>query len=480
MLSFSSDMEWVWADMDRVLAPVATPLGLFLAVMVTGHVLLRKRDVDASIGWIGLAWLAPVWGALLYVMLGINRVTRRARRARGSRQPRRRATDLPAYDIAQHFLPLEKAIRRITNRMAECDNAVEVFHDGDSTYPVMLAAIEGATSSVALSTYIMWDDAVGIRFVEALKAAKERGVEVRVLIDGIGSGYFPPIFRRLKRNGIPAALFMHSALPWRMPFLNLRSHKKLLVIDGTVGFTGGMNISAANLVATHPPHPVSDTHFRFQGTVVTQLMDAFAQDWFFTTGQDVEGAVWFPDLQAEGPSLARVVTSGPDQDLEKIRSVLLEACACAHSSIKIMTPYFLPGSDLVMALELAALRGVKVDIIVPQTSDHRFVDFAMRAHIGPLLDHGVRFWSGPPPFNHSKLMVVDKHWCLVGSANWDMRSLRLNFELNVEVYSDDLARNLDAFMLTHQTKRLRARELNARSLPVRLRDAALRLLLPYI
>ncbi len=480
MLSFANDLEWMWGDVGKVLSPLVTPFGLLLAAMVTAHVLLRKRDVDASIGWIGLAWLAPVWGPLLYFILGINRVTRRARRARGPRQPRRRATDLPAYDIAQHFLPLEKAIRRITNRMAETDNAFEVFHDGDTTYPVMLAAIADATSSVVLSTYIMWDDAVGIRFVEALKAAKDRGVEVRVLIDGIGSGYFPPIFRRLKRNGIPAALFMHSALPWRMPFLNLRSHKKLLVVDGTVGFTGGMNISAANLVAQHPPHPVSDTHFRFRGSVVTQLMDAFAQDWFFTTGNDLEGPVWFPDLKAEGSSLARVVTSGPDQDLEKIRSVLLEACACAHSSIKIMTPYFLPGSDLVMALELAALRGVRVDVIVPQKSDHRFVDHAMRAHIGPLLEHGVRFWAGPPPFNHSKLMVVDKHWCLVGSANWDMRSLRLNFELNVEVYSEELAQQLDAFMLTHQTKRLRARELNARNLPVRLRDAGLRLLLPYI
>ena len=472
-------MEWVWADMDRVLAPVATPLGLFLAVVVTCHVLLTKRDVEASIGWIGLAWLAPVWGALLYVMLGINRVTRRARRARGSRLPRRRATDLPDFDIAPHFLPLERAIRRITLRMAERDNAVQVFHDGDTTYPVMLAAIADATSSVALSTYIMRDDAVGIRFVEALKpqrtAASSAGPDRRHR-----QRLFPSDFSSVEAQRHPGGA-VHALRPaLAHAFLNLRSHKKLLVIDGTVGFTGGMNISAANLVAEHPPHPVSDTHFEFRGSVVTQLMDAFAQDWSFTTGQDLEGPVWFPDLKAEGPSLARVVTSGPDQDLEKIRSVLLEACACAHSSIKIMTPYFLPGSDLVMALELAALRGVKVDIIVPQKSDHRFVDCAMRAHIGPLLDHGVRFWSGPPPFNHSKLMVVDKHWCLVGSANWDMRSLRLNFELNVEVYSEDLAHRLDAFIMTHQTKRLRGRELSARSVPVRLRDAALRLLLPYI
>ncbi len=142
------------------------------------------------------------------------------------------------------------------------------------------------------------------------------------MVDGIGSGYFPPIIRQLKRNGIPAALFMHSALPWRMPFLNLRSHKKLLVVDGTVGFTGGMNISAANLVATHPPHPVSDTHFRFRGSVVTQLMDAFAQDWFFTTGQDLEGPVWFPDLQGRRtePRPCRDVGAGPGSREDPFRA----------------------------------------------------------------------------------------------------------------------------------------------------------------
>jgi cardiolipin synthase len=468
--------------MDKVLAPAATPVGFILAVVVTGHVLLTKRDVSASTGWIGLAWLAPVWGALLYFMFGINRVVRRAQRARSVRQPRRRATDHPVDEVPDHLVPLERAVRRITNRKTERGNAVTVFHDGDEAYPAMLAAIAQARNSVALSSYIMRDDAVGSAFVAALTAARGRGAEVRVLIDGIGSGYFPAIRGRMRAAGIPIALFMHSALPWRMPFLNLRNHKKLLVIDGAAGFTGGMNISDANRVALDPPHPVSDTHFRFEGPVATQLMDAFAQDWRFTTGEDIEGEAWFPepDEKAEGEILARVVTSGPDQDLEKIRSVLISACSCAHSAIKIMTPYFLPGDELVSALSLAAMRGVQVDVIVPARSDHRFVDLAMRAHIGPLLAQGVRFWCGPPPFNHSKLMVVDQQWCLVGSANWDIRSLRLNFELNVEVYSADLAGTLDRFMLTHQKTRLRSSDLNARSLPVRLRDAALRLLLPYI
>ena len=468
--------------MGHVLAPVTTPLGIVLALGVTAHVLLRKREVAAATGWIGLAWLAPVWGTLLYLMFGVNRVERRARKARQPRKPRRGANDHPVLEIDDHLVPFERAVRRITGRKAERGNAVAVYHDGDEAYPVMLAAIAGARTSVALSSYIMRDDGIGGRFAHALQEAQARGVAVRVLVDGIGSGYFSPIRRRLAGLGVPVAQFMHSAVPWRMPFLNLRSHKKLLVVDGAVGFTGGLNISDHNFVAERPPDPVADTHFRFEGPVVTQLMDVFAQDWSFTTGEDIAGETWFPDPDDRqvGDILARVVTSGPDQDLEKIRAVLLEACACAHTSIRIMTPYFLPGVEIMSALTMAAMRGVHVDIVVPKRSDHRFVDLAMRAHIGPLLEAGVRFWLGPAPFNHSKLMVVDGIWCLIGSANWDMRSLRLNFEMNVELYDAGLARSLDAFMLRHQHGRLKLKDINARILPVKLRDAALRLLLPYI
>lgn len=475
-----TDWEWLLAGMDRVWAPVATPLGLFLALAVTGHVLLHKRDVAACIGWMGLAWLAPVWGALLYLTFGINRVVRRAQQVRKPRPPRHLPARLPPHDFAEHLKPLERAVRRITNRPAEDRNAVAVLTSGDAAYPAMLAAIGAARRSVALSTYIMRDDAVGRRFVEALAAARNRGVEVRVLLDGIGSGYFPAIHRVLHRSGVRSALFMHSALPWRMPFLNLRNHKKLLVVDGSVGFTGGMNITAECVLSDRPPCPVADTHFRFDGPAVAQLTDAFARDWSFTVGEDLEGEAWFPEIGGEGPAVARVISSGPDQDLEKIEMVLLEAIGCATSSIRIMTPYFLPDDQLVTALALAAIRGVDVEIVVPRRSNHLFIDLAMRAHVGPLLDYGVRLWFGPPPFNHSKLMVVDRHWCLIGSANWDMRSLRLNFELDVEVYDRALASELDTIILAHQQDRLRSDDLAARPLPVRLRDAGLRLLLPYI
>lgn len=466
-----------------MLGPAATPVGLILALGVTGHVLLNKREVAAATAWIAFALIAPVWGALFYFMFGINRVVRRAQKARTARPPRRPAAEHHhVHDLPDRIAALERAVRRITGRKAEQRNAIAIYHDGDEAYPVMLEAIAAARNSVALSSYIMRHDGIGERFAGALAAAQGRGVAVRVLVDGIGSGYFSPIKRRLDALGVPAAQFMHSALPWRMPFLNLRSHKKLLVIDGTVGFTGGMNIADQNLVVENPTSPVADTHFRFEGPVVTQLLDVFTHDWSFATGEDIEGEGWFPepDETGAGEILARVITSGPDQDLEKIRSVLMEACACAQTSIKVMTPYFLPGAETMSALTLAALRGVRVDMIVPQRSDHRFVDLAMRAHIAPLIEAGVRFWLGPAPFNHSKLMVVDQRWSLVGSANWDMRSLRLNFEMNVEVYDEALALELDAFMLRHQKTKLKLRDLTGRSLPVKLRDAALRLLLPYI
>ncbi len=360
-------------------------------------------------------------------------------------------------------------------------NTVQIYRDGDEAYPAMLSAIAAARRSVGLSSYIFRDDAWGGRFIDALIAAQGRGVAVRVLIDGIGGGWLlSPAYRRLRRQGVPAARFLHSPLPWRMPFLNLRSHKKILVLDGAVGFTGGMNISDANVMAARPEAPVQDTHFRIEGPVVGQLTEAFAQDWAFAAGEDLGGEAWFPDLAHHGAAPSRVIDSGPDEDLEKIEFALLQAVACAREGIAVMTPYFLPDERLTTALALAAMRGVAVDLVIPERSDHAFVDWATRANIGPLLKEGVRVWRCPPPFRHSKITVVDGEWCLIGSCNWDIRSFRLNFELCVEVYDRGLAGALMALMHSARGTALTEAELDARTLPARLRDAAVRLMLPYL
>jgi cardiolipin synthase len=275
---------------------------------------------------------------------------------------------------------------------------------------------------------------------------------------------------------------MHSSLPWRMPFLNLRSHKKILGIDGRIAFAGGLNIGSENVNRAHPAHPVIDTHFRLEGPVVAQLIDVFADDWSFTTGEQLAGERWFPELRPVdgGESVARAVTSGPDQDLEKIEFMILEAVACARSSVRVMTPYFLPDDRIITGLALAAYRGVTVDVVLPEHSNHPTLDWAARAQIGPLLAAGCRVWTHPAPFDHSKLMTVDSTWSLVGSSNWDVRSFRLNFELDIEIYDPALTRQVDELISAQQGSRLSPAQLVARSLPVRIRDGAARLMLPYL
>jgi cardiolipin synthase len=468
--------------LDPISQLVVTGVGIIFVIAVTIHVLLTKRDVGASIGWIGLSFVSPILGSILYYVLGINRVRKRARRLR-SVLPARDPNESRGASVwpDDHLRPLEHAIRTITQRNAEAGNLFSLLRNGDEAYPKMLAAIAAAQSSVALSTYILRDDDLGRSFSAALIAAHQRGVAVRVLLDGIGSGYFySPAYRRLHHAGVAAAQFMHSPLPWRMPFLNLRSHKKILVLDGRSAFTGGLNIGQEDVLASHPRHPVQDLHFTVDGPVVSQLTEAFARDWQFVSGEELDGKVWFPSLEPVGEAVARVITSGPDEDLEKIEYTLLQSIACARKSVMIITPYFLPEEALITALALAAMRGVAIDVIVPRHSNHRLVDWATRPQIGPLLTAGCRFWLNPPPFDHSKAMVVDGIWCMIGSANWDMRSLRLNFELNVEVHHDDLAQKLTDLMVSRRGERLTGEHLERRALPTRLRDACARLMLPYL
>ena len=477
-------MDNIWHDLLRVREDAMLAIGLVIAIGVTIHILLRKREVASAVGWIGLVWFAPIPGAIAYSVLGVNRVKRRARKLRmQDRNPRGRSRRPMPRD--SNMAVLGRGIGRMTARSLVADTTVQAYQNGDEAYPRMLQAIAEAKVSVGLSSYIFRDDSWGGRFVEALADAHARGVAVRVLIDGIGGGWLrSPVYRRLVKKNVLAARFMHSLLPWRMPFLNLRSHKKILVVDGVIGFTGGMNIADDNVLSTRPKNAVQDVHFRIEGPVVAQLVDAFAQDWLFATDEDLEGETWWPkilpDINASPSPLARVIDSGPDEDLEKLEFAVLEAVACARSSIAVMTPYFLPDERLITALSLAAMRGVTVDLMMPETSDHVLVDWATRANIGPLLTDGAHIWLSASPFHHTKMMVVDGEWCLVGSCNWDIRSFRLNFELCVEIYDRALATILLALMEHARGPELTKAMLDGRSLPVCIRDAAARLLLPYL
>jgi len=355
--------------------------------------------------------------------------------------------------------------------------------NGDAAFPAMLAAIQQAKRSITLATYIFDHDEAGLAFAGALGEAVRRGVEVRVLVDAAGTRYsWPPITGALKREGIPYARFLPTFAPWRLLSMNLRNHRKILVVDGRIGFTGGMNIRVGNCLEKRPSHPVRDLHFRIEGPVVAHLQEVFADDWLFTTGEALRGDVWFPALEACGSVLARGIADGPDEDFEKLRWTILPALAAAKRSLRIATPYLLPDATIIAALNLAAMRGVQVDILLPSKSNLPFVQWASSAHWWQLLERGCRIWLSPPPFDHSKVLLVDDAWALVGSANWDPRSLRLNFEFNVECYDPKLARTLAEWFegVRQQSRQTTLAEADSRSLPVRVRDGIARLFTPFL
>lgn len=474
---------WQWA---------VSAFALFADVAATVHVVLHKRDSRAAIGWAGVIWLTPLVGPLLYFLFGVNRIRRKARRLRRPLDPPESA-GFPEFGPAddgpepppgaEHLGTLVRLVGSVTGRPLLSGNRVVPLHGGEEAYPEMLAAIRGAVRSVALGTYIFDNDQAGRMFADALADAVARGVEVRVLIDAVGSHYtWPSIVRRLHRGRVPTARFLPQLLPWYFPYANLRNHRKVLVVDGRVGFTGGMNIRQGHDATLKPRHPIRDLHFRLDGPVVARLQEAFADDWEFTTGEPLQGERWFTELSAAGPAHARVVPSGPDDDFEKLRTTFFGALSCARESVRVMTPYFLPDSALISALNVAALRGVKVDILLPQRNNLYLVQWASTAELWQVLGHGCRVWLVPPPFDHSKLMLVDGVWSLIGSANWDARSLRLNFELDVECYDPALAAALDG-LVRQKIERavpVTLADVENRNVLLKLRDGVARLFSPYL
>ncbi len=473
---------------------IAGGLTLLVAVLASGHAVLWKRDPRSAIAWVGLIWLVPVVGAGLYVLLGVNRIRRHAstldlehgRFAQAllpANAPPGKASTLGLEDVP-HLAPLVRLGDLVTRRPLMTGNKVQVLDGGAQAYPAMWEAIGSARQSVTLCTYIFDSGRVGDRFVRALSDAVRRGVQVRVLVDAVGVRYSRrAIHRVLRREGVRCALFLPSLAPAGLPFLNLRNHRKVMVVDGRVGFTGGMNLRDEFFGEPGVNDaPAQDLHFRLEGPVVHHLQEAFAEDWSFTTREDLTGEAFFPVLQPAGEVRARGVNDGPDDDLDAIRWAMLGALAVARRSVRVVTPYFLPDPGLVTALNVTALRGVEVDLILPERGNLKLVQWAMQAQLWQNLQRGCRVFLSPPPFDHSKLMVVDETWAFIGSANWDPRSLRLNFEFNVECYDKAFAAQCEAAALARRARSrpVTLEALNARPFPQKLRDGIARLFSPYL
>lgn len=468
-------------------------LGLFMAILASAHAILHKRDTRGATLWVGVIWLSPLVGALLYFILGVNRIRRQARLLRNKPQRSAPVALRSSFDCPQlapalapdsaHLTALYDTITTVTQRPLLAGNQLTTLCNGDTAFPAMIEAIRQARETVTLATYIFDHGKAGERFADALAEAVGRGLQVRVLVDDTGARYsWTSMTKLLQSRGVKVARFLPTLAPSRFMAMNLRNHRKILVVDGKTGFTGGMNIRDGHLLKEQPQRPVQDLHFRVEGPIVRQLQEVFAADWEFTTEEKLTGKAWFPELPPAGNHLCRAIPDGPDDDFDNLRLAILAALAAARRSVTIITPYFLPDASLISALNVAAMRGVTVDILLPRVNNLPVVQWAATAQLWQVLQRGCRVWLTAPPFDHAKLMLVDGHWALIGSANWDPRSLRLNFELNVECYDREFVKSLETVVERRLAgaRPLTLAEVDNRPLPVKLRDGVARLFTPYL
>lgn len=469
------------------------------ALLAAGHALLSKRDPRAALGWVAACLFFPAIGPLFYYLFGINRIRTRARRLHadspqdvkhragvgappGARRPSPEVERLlePGHGPRTALTDLVRLGSLVTQLPLVGGNRLRMLRNGEEAFPAMLAAIESARHSVYLCTYLFESNATGRRFVEALARAVERGVRVRVLVDGVGELYGPRrISPLLRRARVPAARFLPPRLLPPQVNINLRNHRKILVVDRRLGFTGGMNIGDRHLAGSASPHRVMDVHFQVEGPIVRKLEDVFLDDWEFVTGESIEAG---GPPEAAGDTWARLIADGPADEVDQISDILFGAVSSARRRVWIMSPYFVPPRELIAVLQSAVLRGVDVRVVLPGRNNVLWVHWASRNVLHEILEWGVRVWYQPAPFVHSKLLLVDDDYLQLGSANIDARSLLLNFELVMEVYDSGLAREIeghfeDAFERSHE---LSPGELRERPLWARLRDATAAVFAPYL
>ena len=476
----------------RLIHWILLALHAFLGITAAGHALLFKRDSTAALGWIAVCILFPLVGPFLYFLLGINRIRTRARRLHGlffihfddsqESDDQKKPPAASELGVQPELYEIVKISRAVTRWAIVGGNTVELLRNGEQAYPAMLAAIDEAETSLFLSTFIFGSDQTGRQFIHALTRASRRGVDVRVIVDGVGEMYsWPRATRLLRKRGVPATRFLPPSLYPLSVNINLRNHRKILVADGKVGFIGGMNISDRHLAdQVQNPNRARDIHFRLTGPVVRQIENAFISDWAFCTGAAAPQYAT-PEFTS-GPTLCRAIVDGPGEHHGRLSTILFGAVSNARHRISIMTPYFLPSRELIAALNNAALRGVEVNILLPAKNNLPYMQWATSKILWELLEKGVRVFYQPPPFVHSKLFIVDDHYAQIGSANIDPRSLRLNFELAVEIYDHTVAQVVVPYFqesLSH-AREITLAQVDARSIPIRTRDALVWLFSPYL
>lgn len=471
-------------------------LHVVAASALAGDLLLRRKDPVSTLAWLQGIFLLPGFGALLYLVFGAATIERhRFRRKQGilgefaarltSRPggPANGPVEEPPDELPEATRETLAVAIRTSRRLPTRGNRVRVFENASELLDDLAEAVSAARFHVHLEYYIFQPDATGRQFLERLAAKASEGAEVRLLLDAVGS-------RRLTDAHLSPLVRAGGKVGWFLPLrhfprrlaVHLRNHRKIAVFDGTAAYTGGANIGDEYRGRRARRPAWRDTHLRVDGPAARQLQEVFAADWLFATGEELLDDAYYPAGTAVGDSIVQVVDSGPDDPGGAIRATLFHAIASARRQVWLETPYFIPDDAVATALATTARRGVDVRLILPERTDHPLVDLAGESYLPDLLDAGVQVFRYQGGMLHSKLVVVDGQWGTLGSANMDIRSFRLNFEVNLLVFSSSVAAELEEMFngdLRVSSPYTQARVHEA-SLARRLQVAACRALAPVL
>jgi cardiolipin synthase len=426
-------------------------------------IFLERRSVVATWAWLMVLFFIPALGFILYLVLGQNMSRRKIYKIRVDR------LELVRQIVQSQFEQLEQG--KITFRDPEIeryhdmiylnlgsayavftqDNEVEIYTDGTHKFDALIQSIQDAKDHIHLLYFIVRNDDLGRRLVKGLAAKAKEGVEVRFLYDDIGTSLPKRFFQELTDAGGQIAAFFPSRVPYLNTRINYRNHRKLAIIDGKYGYIGGFNIGDEYLGLDRRFGYWRDTHLKLHGSAVLQMQAQFSMDWnLAATRQIALLARYFPIPSTQGSVGIQIVSSGPDSDAQQIKNGYIKMIHAAKESIYLQSPYFIPDESLFTAIKLAAQSGVDVRIMFPSKPDHKLVYWASCSYLGELLEVGVKCYLYRKGFLHAKTIVVDRRVASVGTANIDIRSFKLNFEVNAFIYDTGTASKLGDIFETDQ------------------------------
>jgi len=460
----------------------------YMLISTISVLLLENRNPVRSLSWVIVLILLPGLGIFFYLIIGQNYRKQKIISKKSVRHLNKlpkvelHPNELRETDLKEHYQSLIRLLYRNSDSPTYSNNKIQVFHEGEATFQSMFDAIQSAKEHIHIEFFIFEDDRISNKLRELLISKAKSGVRVRMIYDYFGSFNLSAYYlRSLKHAGAYVKPFLPLRLRLRRSKINFRNHRKMLIVDGKIGYTGGLNF-ADRYIYGNTLGQWRDTFVRFEGAAVHGLQSLFLTDWYFVERKLITDQKYYPAPTCSGENLVQIVSSGPDSDWESIMQGISHAILTANKYVYIHTPYFVPTDVILNAVTIASMSGTDVRLMIPIRSDSRLSDACTFSFLGEILEAGVKVYQYTEGFLHSKAIVVDDYISIIGSANLDERSFNQNFELNAFIYEHHTARKLKQLFMNDikNCRRLTLQDWNGRKRTQKLKESFARLFSPIV